>query len=112
MKHKHISHITPADGNVFADLGFSAEEAAELKAVSESMIQSQTILDENKIALMQNVGDWIAANKLKQSEAALILGISRPRVSDVVNQKTGKFTLDALVMMLAKTGQTVKLSVR
>jgi hypothetical protein len=32
------SHITPADGNVFADLGFEPEEAARLLAESEKKI--------------------------------------------------------------------------
>jgi len=27
------THITPADGNVFADLGFTPEEAAQLQQV-------------------------------------------------------------------------------
>lgn len=31
-------HITPADGNVFADLGFEPEEAAALKAESQRII--------------------------------------------------------------------------
>jgi hypothetical protein len=32
------SHITPADGNVFADLGFEPEEAARLLAESDRKI--------------------------------------------------------------------------
>ncbi|MDO5090008.1 MAG: XRE family transcriptional regulator [Cardiobacteriaceae bacterium] len=101
----HTSHITPPGGNVFADLGFAEEEAARLKAASEAVIQA-------KLTLMHCVGDWIADNGLKQADAAQILGISRPRVSDVVNMKTGKFTLDALVMMLAKTGKSIELHVQ
>jgi len=31
-------HITPAGGNVFADLGFGPEEAAALKAESDRLI--------------------------------------------------------------------------
>lgn len=34
-----ISHITPADGNVFLDLGFSPDEAARLKAESDRRIR-------------------------------------------------------------------------
>jgi predicted XRE-type DNA-binding protein len=34
-----ITHITPADGNVFADLGFAPEEAAKLKIKAQLMIQ-------------------------------------------------------------------------
>ena len=39
---------------------------------------------------------WIADHKLKQTEAAEILKVSRPRVSDVVNKKVADFTLDSL----------------
>ena len=56
---------------------------------------------------MQEISGWIDENHLKQAEAAVKLNISRPRVSDVVNQKTNKFTLDALVMMLVKLGKPV-----
>ena len=48
---------------------------------------------------------------LKQAEAADILMVSRPRVSDVVNKKTSKFTIDTLVEMLSRVGKPVKLTV-
>lgn len=35
---------------------------------------------------------------------------SRPRVSDVVNKKTSKFTIDTLVEMLSRVGKPVKLA--
>lgn len=54
----------------------------------------------------------MAANNLKQTEAAEILGVTRPRVSDLVNRKTVKFTIDALVDMLARAGKHVSLSVQ
>ena len=47
-----------------------------------------------------------------QSEAAEILGVTRPRVSDVINKKAIKFTIDALVDMVARTGKHVRLSVQ
>lgn len=50
-------------------------------------------------------------NHLKQSQAAEILMVSRPRVSDVVNIKVGKFTIDALVDMLSRIGKPVRLVV-
>jgi len=55
---------------------------------------------------------WIDAHNLKQAQAAEILGITRPRVSDVVNQKTPKFTVDSLVDMVLRTGKHVQLSVK
>ena len=33
-----IRHVTPADGNIFADLGFDQEEAATLLAESDRII--------------------------------------------------------------------------
>lgn len=64
-----------------------------------------------KQQLMQEISGWIDENHLKQAEAAVKLNISRPRVSDVVNQKTNKFTLDALVMMLVKLGKPVTVQI-
>jgi len=46
-----------------------------------------------------------AKHHLKQAEAAEILMVSRPRVSDVVNKKTAKFTIDTLVEMLSRVGK-------
>lgn len=102
-------HITPADGNVFADLGFEREEAAVLKAESQRIISEKLAI---KDSLMAELAGWIESNELKQAEAAKILGVTRPRVSDVINKKTVKFTIDALVDMLARTGKRVRLSVQ
>jgi hypothetical protein len=38
--------------------------------------------------------------------------VSRPRLSDVVNQKTAKFTIDTLVEMLNRVGKPVRLALR
>lgn len=102
------SHITPVGGNVFADLGFEPEEARILKASSQKIISEKLAI---KDSLMAELTAWITTNNLKQTEAAEILGITRPRVSDLVNKKTIKFTIDALVDMLARTGKHVQLSV-
>lgn len=99
------THITPAEGNVFLDLGFAPEEAARLKAHSAALIAA-------KEAAAAAIGGWIEENGLKQAEAAEILGVSRPRVSDAVNGKTEKFTLDALFMMIMKTGKMPELVIR
>lgn len=95
-------HTTPADGNVFADLGL--DDAERLHAASIALIR-------NKTALMDGISEWVSANGLKQAQAAEILGISRPRVSDLLNRKTAKFTLDALVQIAAKAGKTVHLQI-
>jgi predicted XRE-type DNA-binding protein len=105
---KIITHITPVGGNVFADLGFEPEEAAELLAESRRIISEKQAIKES---LMTELAGWITEKKLKQSEAAQILGVTRPRISDVINKKTIKFTIDSLVNMLARTGKHVSFSV-
>lgn len=45
------------------------------------------------------------------ADAAQILMVSRPRVSDVMNQKTSKFTIDTLVDMPSRVGKPVRLAV-
>ena len=91
-----IRHTTPADGNVFADLGFAPEEAAKLQI---------------KAQLMCEISEWIKSNRLKQEEAARRLHVTRPRVSDVMTGKTDKFTIDALVDMIQRTGRQVTFQV-
>ena len=91
-----ITHITPAGGNVFADLGFDKEESNKLKL---------------KAQLMCLLSEWIKDNQYKQEEAAVLFSVSRPRVSDVMRGKVGNFTIDALVDMVEKTGKRVELCV-
>ncbi len=101
-----IRHVTKPGANLFLELGFAPDEAKRLQAMSRKRIHDTQLL---KQQMMNELSDWIAAHHLKQAEAARILMVSRPRVSDVVNQKTGKFTIDALVGMLSRIGKPVKL---
>jgi len=41
MSRVGIEHVTPADGNIFLDLGFPAEEAALLKAEADARIDAE-----------------------------------------------------------------------
>jgi predicted XRE-type DNA-binding protein len=103
-----ITHVIEPGANIFLELGFPPKEAKRLHAESQKQIQATLLL---KQQLMQELSMWIDANDLKQSEAAEILMVSRPRVSDVVNKKTTKFTIDMLVTMLGRVGKPVKLAV-
>ena len=103
-----VRHITKAGSNIFLELGFSLEEAKRLLAESKQQINDTQLLKEQ---LMAELASWMEENHLKQTEAAEILMVSRPRVSDVVNKKTSKFTIDALVGMLSRVGKPVTLSV-
>jgi predicted XRE-type DNA-binding protein len=103
-----IRHVTKAGANLFEDLGFSAEEAGILDRESRRQVRETVLLKEQ---LMGELTSWMKENHLKQQEAATLLRVTRPRVSDVVNKKTSKFTLDALVGMLALAGRRVTIRV-
>jgi predicted XRE-type DNA-binding protein/predicted RNase H-like HicB family nuclease len=64
------------------------------EAKSHQHIHDTRVLKE---PLMGELSKWIDENHLKQADAAEILKITRPRVSDVVNKNISKFTIDALV---------------
>ena len=87
--------MTRGSGNVFADIGFGAEEAENL------LLRAQ---------LMSRVSDM--ARGVSQREAAKKFGVSQPRLNDLVRGKIDKFSLDALVNMLAHAGMRVELKIR
>jgi predicted XRE-type DNA-binding protein len=104
-----IGHVTPADANIFAELGFAAEEAERLQSASDARIAAAIAI---KKRLMAEVAAWIRDSRLKQAEAAERLNVSRPRVSDVVNMKVSKFTVDTLIDMVQRIGKTVEIRIR
>ena len=115
MKNTHLnddlksSHVTPVGGNVFADLGFAPDQAkVMLMEADASIAQSQKLKQEAANA----IAHWMKSEKLTQLAAAEILEVSRPRISDLVNAKLSRFSLDTLVAMLCRTGKNVELVVR
>lgn len=91
MKEK----IIESSGNVFADLGFSAEEAALLAMRAE---------------LMAGLRDTITSKGLTQAEIAKLLGIGQSRVSDLMRGKRDKFSLDMLITLATRAGRHVALT--
>jgi len=85
---------TRSTGNVFRDLGFSAIEAEHLRVRSE---------------LMLNLQKTIAARRLKQGEAAELLGVTQPLVSDLIRGRIDLFSIDTLIDMMAKLGVRAKI---
>lgn len=57
---------------------------------------------EIKSRLMDEIRHYLKNERLTQKKAAEILGISQPRISDISTGKISKFTIDALVGILAK----------
>ncbi len=87
--------VSRSSGNVFRDLGFTSEEAEHLKIRSDLMIQLQKL---------------IAVRGLTQAQAAKILGVTQPRVSDLLRGRIDLFSTDAIIDMLARLGIRVKVA--
>ncbi len=85
--------ITKSSGNVFSDIGFPPEEAANLLFRATLMAR-----------LMKIAGD----RELTQHAAAKLFGVTQPRVNLLLNGKIGEFSVDALVNMLGRAGFTVE----
>ena len=86
--------INGSTGNVFRDLGFSRDESEHLIVRSE---------------LIASLQDAIAARGLKQTEAAKLLGVTQPRVSDLMRGRIDLFSIDTLIDMLARLGIRARL---
>ena len=89
--------VTRGSGNVFRDLGFPPEEAQNLLLRSD---------------LMTRIERYVRTSGLKQKDAAARLGVTQPRLNDLLKGKIEKFSLDALVNMLGHAGMRVELSVK
>jgi predicted XRE-type DNA-binding protein len=97
MGKKNAVRVTPSTGNVFRDLGFSKEEAEHLLVRADLLIQVQKA---------------IASRGLKQAEAAKMLRVTQPRVSDLLRGRIDLFSTDALIDMLARLGVGVRLVIK
>ena len=73
-----------------------AEEAANLKLRSQ---------------LMDALEAYIGRESITQEEASRRFGVPRSRVSELVNGRISKFTIDKLVNMAARVGLTTRITV-
>jgi predicted XRE-type DNA-binding protein len=94
MTQRTKPRVTRSSGNVFRDLGFPAHKAEHLLVRADLMIR-----------LEQELG----SRGLKQAQAAKLLGINQPRVSDLLRGRVELFSADALIDMLARLGIKVRL---
>ncbi len=65
-----------------------------------------------RATLMMNPKNHIAHAGLSQPEAAKLLNITQPHVSDLMRGKINLFGIDALVNMAAAAGMYVEVSLR
>lgn len=89
--------VTRGTDNVFEDLGFDAEEAANLK------VRADLMLDLRKCILERG---WT------QEEAATFFDETQPRISNLMNGELGRFSIDKLIKMLTHAGMEVKVEVQ
>ena len=97
MAKKSTVRVTPSTGNVFRDLGFSKEESEHLLVRADLLI------------LVQKA---ITSKRLKQAEAAKVLRVTQPRISDLLRGRIDLFSTDALIDMLARLGVGVRLVIK
>jgi predicted XRE-type DNA-binding protein len=91
MINKGLKRKT-VQGNIFAALGFESEEALDLK------LRSDLLMIIHRIILKYD------ARQLQQ-----ILGEHQPRISELMNGKLDKLSLNRLVRYAAKLGQSVEI---
>ena len=84
-------------GNVFRDVGFPPLEAHTLLLRAELMLRAEHLIKDRK---------------LTQAAAAKTLGITQPRLNQLLKGKIELFSIDALVKMLVKAGLHVELRVK
>lgn len=82
--------------NVFDAIAKSPEEALNMK------LRAKLI---HEIRARVSTAGWT------QTETAHQLGVTQPRVSDLLRGKLSRFSLDTLVIMLARLGGDVELRV-
>jgi predicted XRE-type DNA-binding protein len=65
-----------------------------------------------KSELMIMVERFIKEKGITQKEAASLLGVTQPRISDLVRGKIDRFTMDMLINMLSRVGIMVDITVK
>ena len=88
--------IIKGQENIFDDLGFESDEAANLK------IRADLILDLQR---------YIKKQEWTQQEAADFFNETQPTISNLMNGDIEKFSIDKLVQMIVKTGMQIKVEV-
>ncbi|OGI46599.1 MAG: transcriptional regulator [Candidatus Muproteobacteria bacterium RBG_16_65_34] len=74
----------------------TAESAANMRVRAELMVEIER---------------YVRGKELSQADAAKKLGVTQPRLNDLLRGKIDKFSLDALVNMLGRVGKQVSVRV-
>lgn len=96
-KPKRSVQVLRGSENVFEDLGFAAEEAANLKVRADLMLDLRRYIQER---------GWT------QEEAATFFGETQPRISNLLKGEISRFSIDKLINLLARAGLEVHIETK
>lgn len=85
------------NASVWEAIETTPQEAAAMRARADLMIALQ---------------ERLTALKLTQAESAALLGVTQPRVSDLVRGKIDLFSMESLIDMLSRSGIEVEVRLR
>lgn len=83
------------NASVFRELGFDVEDSENLKIRADLMIELSGLIERK---------GWT------QARAAEVMGVSQPRISDLVRGKIDRFSIDTLIAMLGSAGMKVRIT--
>lgn len=89
------NQIEEGSGNIFEDLG--------LPDADELMLRAQFMLQ---------VIETIKGLRLKQRETAQLLGIDQSKVSQLMNLKLSRFSLETLIEFMTQLGYSVEIRIK
>ena len=95
MNEETLVKANRGSDNVFEDLGFNVEEAANLKVRADLMLDLRQYIQEQ---------GWT------QEQAAAFFG-DQPRISNLMHGEISRFSVDKLLNMLGRAGMQVKVEV-
>ena len=87
--------VHPSSGNVFEDLGIPESAQALVKA-----------------ELASRISETIARRRLTQAQAAKILGVDQPTISDLMCGRLKGFSSDRLFRFLNALGKEIEIVIR
>ncbi|MCU7917305.1 MAG: helix-turn-helix domain-containing protein [Candidatus Thiodiazotropha sp. (ex Dulcina madagascariensis)] len=87
-------HITPANTNIFEDLGLPDAENLKIRA-----------------QLMMAIRKFVNDSGMTQAKAAKALKTTQPRLNEVLHGRIDKCTIDRLVQMLSEVGMHVNITI-
>ncbi|MEX2318043.1 MAG: helix-turn-helix transcriptional regulator [Pirellulales bacterium] len=94
-KGTKLSHVTR--GNVFEDLGFTAEEAAILRMKTQLHVEIMRVIEKRRLTPRQ---------------LEKLLDVPQPRVSELLNGKISRMTADLLTKYLYRLGREIMLQTK